>query len=72
MYPRLRDLREDADLTQAQVSRYLHCTQQTYSNYEIGARDLPTSVLIQLSKFYHVSTDYILGLTNKKKQSPCK
>lgn len=66
MYPRLRDLREDADLTQAQISKQLHCTQQTYSNYETGARDIPTSVLIQLSKFYKVSTDYILGLTNRK------
>lgn len=66
MYPRLRDLREDLDLTQAQISKKLHCTQQTYSNYETGARDIPTAILIQLSKFYGVSTDYILGLTNTK------
>lgn len=67
MYPRLRDLREDSDLTQTEVSKHLNCTQQTYSNYETGARDIPTAILIQLSRFYGVSTDYILGLTNIKK-----
>lgn len=66
-YSRLKDLREDADLTQAQVSKELHCTQQTYSNYETGARDLPTAVLIQLARFYDVSTDYILGLKDSKR-----
>lgn len=66
-YSRLKDLREDADLTQAQVSKELHCTQQTYSNYETGARDLPTAALIQLARFYGVSTDYILGLKDSKR-----
>lgn len=66
MYRRIRDLREDNDLTQKQVSEYLHCRQQTYSNYELGNRDLPTAVLIELAKYYHTSTDYILGLTNRR------
>lgn len=66
MYKRIRDLREDNDLTQRQVSNYLHCRQQTYSNYELGNRDVPTEVLIKLAKYYHTSTDYILGLTDRR------
>ena len=65
MYRRLRDLREDRDLTQKEVAAYLNCSQQVYSNYELGQRDLPTYVLISLSSFYGVSTDYILGLTDQ-------
>lgn len=60
---RLRDLREDADLTQKEVAEYLHIKQNTYSQYENGQRQLPIDVLIKLSRFYNVSTDYILGLT---------
>lgn len=67
MYRRIRDLREDADLTQRQISVILNCSQQVYSNYELGQRDIPTAVLIALAKFYDVSTDYILGLTDKKR-----
>lgn len=63
-YPRIRDLREDNDLTQKQVATMLNCSQQVYSNYELGQRDIPTDVLIALSKFYNVTTDYILGLSN--------
>ncbi|MBR5409538.1 MAG: helix-turn-helix transcriptional regulator [Clostridia bacterium] len=62
MYQRIRDLREDHDLTQREVAEMLHCSQQVYSNYELGQRDIPTDVLIRLSVFYHVSTDFILGL----------
>ena len=65
MYPRIRDLREDRDLTQRELAETLHCSQQVYSNYELGQRDIPTDVLIKLSKFYGVSTDYILGLKEK-------
>ena len=65
-FQRIRDLREDADLTQKQMSEILHCSQQVYSNYELGQRDIPTAVLISLSKFYNTSTDYILGLSDKK------
>ena len=63
-FPRIRDLREDADLTQQQVADYLHCSQSLYAYYESGKRNLPVDNLILLAKLYHVSTDYILGLTN--------
>ena len=51
MYQRIRDLREDQDLTQKQLSEILHCSQQVYSNYELGQRDIPTQVLIALADF---------------------
>ena len=63
LYRNIRILREDRDLTQKQVSDYLHCSQQVYSNYELGQRDIPTDILIRLSDFYNVSIDYILGTT---------
>lgn len=66
MYTRIRDLRQDADLTQKQVAKILKCSQQVYSNYELGQRDIPTEVLIKLSELYKVSVDYILGLSNKQ------
>ena len=66
-YPRIRDLREDNDLTQKQVASMLNCSQQVYSNYELGQRDIPTDILIALSRFYNVTTDYILGLSPTKK-----
>lgn len=69
MYQRIRDLREDNDLTQRQVAKMLNCSQQVYSNYELGQRDIPTDVLIKLSGFYHVSVDYILGISNNPKIS---
>ena len=69
MYQRIRDLREDNDLKQRQVAEYLHCSQQVYSNYELGQRDIPTDVLVKLSRLYNVSTDYLLGLTNNPKQN---
>lgn len=69
MYKRIRDLREDSDLTQKQVAEIFNCSQQVYSNYELGQRDIPTDLLIKMSKFYNVSTDYILGLTDKPEQN---
>lgn len=66
MYRRIRDLREDSDLTQREMGEILHCSQRVYSNYERGDLDIPTDILIKLAKFYHVSTDYLLGLTNPK------
>ncbi|MBR3778649.1 MAG: helix-turn-helix transcriptional regulator [Clostridia bacterium] len=66
VYPRIRDLREDKDLTQKQMADILHCSQQVYSNYELGQRDIPTELLIKLSRFHEASVDYILGLTNEK------
>ena len=64
MYPRLRDLREDRDLKQAQVAQMLVMSQTGYSKYETGENDIPTAVLIKLARFYDVSIDYILGETN--------
>ena len=61
-YPRIRDLREDHDLTQQEVSNYLLMKQPQYSRYERGERDIPTDVLIRLAKLYKTSTDYLLGL----------
>ena len=63
LYRRIRDLREDSDKTQKELSKILNCSQQVYSNYELGQRDIPTDILIKLSKYYNVSVDYILGLT---------
>lgn len=67
MYPRIRDLREDRDLKQREVAEYLNCSQQVYSNYELGQRDVPSETLIRLSRFYNVSVDYILSLTDDPK-----
>lgn len=64
MYRRIRDLREDHDITQKEMAAQLNCSQQVYSNYELGQRDIPTDILIKLSRFYNVSVDYILGLTD--------
>ncbi|MGM9617903.1 helix-turn-helix domain-containing protein [Butyricicoccus sp.] len=63
-YKRLRDLREDHDLTQADVSAYLHMKQPQYCRYERGLRDIPTDILIALARYYQTSTDYILELTD--------
>ena len=65
MYKRIRELREDNDLTQKQMAEKLNCSQQVYSNYELGQRDIPTDILIKLAKIHHVSTDYILELSDK-------
>lgn len=65
MYERIRALREDRDLSQKQLSQALHCSQQVYSNYELGQRDIPTAILIALADFYGTSTDYILGRTDE-------
>ena len=64
---RLRDLRDDADLTQKDIADYLHIKQNTYSQYENGQRQLPIAMLIALAEYYHTSTDYILRLTDEKK-----
>ena len=69
IYQRIRDLREDHDLKQREVADILNCSQRVYSNYELGQRDIPTDVLIKLSKFYNVSVDYILGLTANPKRN---
>ena len=63
-YKRLRELREDHDLTQKQVADFLDMKQPQYCRYERGLRDKPTDVLIRLAQYYRTSTDYILGLTD--------
>ena len=68
-YPRIKDLREDHDLTQKQVADFLNMKQPQYSRYERGLRDIPTDVLIRLARLYKTSTDYILGLTNDSKSA---
>jgi len=66
MYHRIRDLREDRDLTQKQIAQILGMSQTGYSKYETGENDIPTAILIKLADFYHTSTDYLLGRTDKK------
>lgn len=65
MYKRIRNLREDKDLTQKQIGIILNMSQTGYNQYETGKNDIPTRVLIELAKFYNTSTDYILGLTDE-------
>lgn len=65
LYKRIRDLREDKDLTQKQMGEILSCSQRVYSNYERGELDIPTEILIKLADFHHVSVDYILNRTDK-------
>ena len=66
VYQRIRDLREDKDITQREMAQILHCSQQVYSNYELGQRDIPTEILIRLAQYHRVSVDYILGISDKK------
>ncbi len=72
MYRRIRDLREDGDLTQREMGAALHCSQQVYANYELGQRDIPTAILIELARFHRTSVDYILGLTDQREPYPRK
>ena len=67
MYQRIRDLREDHDLTQKQIAEMLGMSQTGYSKYETGENDIPTNILIKLALLYDTSIDYMLGLTNDKK-----
>ena len=72
MYKRIRDLREDRDMTQTQVARLLGMSQTGYSKYETGENDLPTSVLKKLAKIYNTSIDYLLDETDEIKRYPDK
>jgi transcriptional regulator with XRE-family HTH domain len=67
---RLKDLREDNDITQKEIADYLHIKQNTYSQYENGQRQIPIDFIIKLSRYYKVSTDYMFGLTDVKKPYP--
>lgn len=72
MYRRIRDLREDKDMTQVQVAKILHCSQRAYSSYERGAVDMSTKLLVELAKFHGTSVDYLLDLTDEKRPYPEK
>ena len=64
---KIRDMREDHDLTQQQVAKYLMCDQSLYSKYERGERDVPLRVMLQLAQLYKTSLDYLVGLTEDKR-----
>lgn len=66
MQTRIRDLREDADLTQKQVAEYLMCDQSLYSKYERGERAVPLEIMVKLARFYKTSIDYLVGLTSDR------
>ena len=70
MYQRIRDLREDKDLSQKELAAYLNCSQVSYSYYELGKRTIPPEVLIALAAYHGVSVDYLLGLTDKREPYP--
>lgn len=67
---RIKDLREDADITQRQLADYLNIKQNTYSQYENGQRQLPLDALVKLADYFKTSTDYILGLTDERTPYP--
>lgn len=66
LYKRIRDLREDKDLTQKEMGEILSCSQRVYSNYERGELDIPTEILIKIADFHSVSVDYLLNRTDNK------
>lgn len=70
MYQRIRDLREDADLTQTDLAKLLHCSQRVYSNYERGDVDIPTATLSKLASIHQTSVDYLLNRTDQKEPYP--
>jgi len=72
MYRRFRDLREDKDMTQAQIAKILNCSQRAYSNYERGKVDISTKQLVELAHFHGTSVDYLLELTDEKRPYPAK
>lgn len=72
IYERIRNLREDHDLTQTVLASYLHISQRAYSRYETGERGIPTETLILLAKYYRTSVDYLLGLTDTFQAYPPK
>lgn len=65
-FHRIRDLREDSDKTQQQIADYLVMNLDVYRRYETGKREIPVWALIKLAKYYHTSTDYLLGLTDRR------
>lgn len=72
MYERIRNLRNDNDLSQKNIAKKLSIAQTTYSDYELGKLNIPLETLIKLSQLYNTSTDYLLELTDEKKPYPKK
>lgn len=72
MYRRIRDLREDADMSQKTLAKILGMSQTGYSKYETGENDIPTAILIKLARFYKTSIDYLLGETDVSERYPEK
>ena len=70
MYPRIRNFREDKDLTQTEIAKLLGMSQTGYSKYETGENDVPTPILIALAKIHNTSIDYLLGLTDVQEPYP--
>jgi len=71
-YTRLRNLREDADMTQAEVGKYLNISQRSYAHFEAGTRNIPIETLILLADLYKVNLDYLVERTDKKDMLPRK
>ncbi len=67
LYERIRNLREDKDLSQTKIAKFLNVSQTTYSRYENGVLDIPSQILIKLANFHKTSVDYLLGRTDKFK-----
>lgn len=70
MYPRLRDLREDCDMSQKELAKLLNMSQTGYSKYETGENDVPTRILLRLAELYGTSVDYLLGKTEERQPYP--
>lgn len=70
MYKRIRELREDHDMSQTKLAAQLNMSQTGYSKYETGENDVPTHILIKLARIYNTSIDYLLGQTNEKRRYP--
>ena len=66
VFRRIRDLREDSDKTQIEIADYLNIQRSVYRRYETGEREIPVWAVIKLAQLYHVTTDYLLGLSDKK------
>ena len=71
-FQRLEDLRVDADKTQQEIADVLHCKREVYRRYEKGVREFPLELIVKLADYYHVSTDYLLGRTDRPEPYPAK
>lgn len=67
---RIRDIREDQDISQQQIADYLMCDQSLYSKYERGERTVPLEIMVKLADYYHTSIDYLVGITDQKAPYP--